>query len=336
MKVLFFNSPPFFLAHGGMQTLTEALMRELAALGVEVEPERWWDDQQKGDILHYFVRPHIVNVRSAHEKGFKMVMTENLSKTASRSRSQLFGQRCLTKLAQKLMPPGLITRLGWEVYQERDAMVYVVENEWAAAKYLFAANPRRGHVIPHGLDPQDIAQLGRAQAPQDYLVSMATIHPRKNQLLLAQAARLAGVPVVFLGKPYTQEDPYFLKFKQCVDGQIIRHAGHVVGEEKNAWLRGARGFVLLSGEESGCIALYEAAAAGLPFLLSDLPWASQVYGHVPAARFVALGSPEAIAPRLKDFYAQARRQPGPTFPLLTWREVAGRYLEIYRKLLGRA
>ena len=104
MKVLFFNSPPFFLVHGGMQTLTEALMRDLAGLGVEVEPERWWDDKQKGDILHYFLRPTIVSVRAAHDKGFKMVMTENLSQTASRTRSRLFGQRCLTKLAQTLLP----------------------------------------------------------------------------------------------------------------------------------------------------------------------------------------------------------------------------------------
>src|ERR1700733_15164896 len=82
MKVLFFNNPPFFLAHGGMQTWTEALMRSLAQIGVEVEPERWWDDQQKGDIIHYFLRPPIVNIRAAHDKGFKMVLTDCLDQTS--------------------------------------------------------------------------------------------------------------------------------------------------------------------------------------------------------------------------------------------------------------
>ena len=85
MKVLFFYSPPFFLAHGGMQTLTEALMRELAALGVDIEPERWWDENQKGDIIHYMGRPLATVVRLARQKGFKVVMTENLDLTASRS-----------------------------------------------------------------------------------------------------------------------------------------------------------------------------------------------------------------------------------------------------------
>jgi len=316
-----------------MQTLTEAVMRELAALGVEVEPERWWDERQNGDIIHYFLRPPIANVRTAHIKGIKMVMTENLDQTASRTRFQLFGQRCLTEMARGFLPGGLTVRLGWEVYRELDAMVYVVEHEWETAKYLFRANPNRGHIIPHGLEADAMAQLGRAQAPGEYLVYMATIHPRKNPLLLAQAARLAGVPVVFLGKPYTEDDPYFREFKQCVDGKVVRHIGHVVGEEKNSWLRGARGFVLLSQQESGCIAVYEAAAAGLPLLLSDLPWANKVYNQVPAAKFVALGRPETIAPALKAFHEQARRQPIPTFPLLTWRQVAEKYLEVYQKVL---
>jgi len=59
MKILFSHSQPFFLAHGGAQTLLEALMRELAGLGVDVEPERWWDENQTGDIIHYMNRPRL-------------------------------------------------------------------------------------------------------------------------------------------------------------------------------------------------------------------------------------------------------------------------------------
>jgi glycosyltransferase involved in cell wall biosynthesis len=336
MKVLFFNSPPFFLAHGGMQTQVEAVMRELAGLGVEVEPERWWDENQKGDIIHYFHRPPMLNVRAAHAKGFKVVMTENLGQAASRTGPRLFAQRTLMDLARKALPGAFLDRLSWAAYQELDAMIYMVKHEWETAQYLFHANPERGYIVPHGLEPEALAQLALPQAPGDYLVCMATIYPVKNSVLLARAARLAGTPIVFLGKPYSEDDPYFLEFKQYADGKVVRYAGFVTGEEKYSWLRGARGFVLLSQFESGCIAAYEAAAAGLPLLLSDLPWASQVYGQVPAAKFVALGRPETIAAMLKDFYAQARRQPRPTFPLLTWRQVAERYLEVYRKLLGGA
>ena len=335
MKVLFSVNLPFFLAHGGVQTLTEALMRELANLGVEVEPERWWDENQKGDILHYMHRPLMVHVQSAHQKGFKVVMTENQGQTASRSRPRLFAQRCLTNLARTLLPSAMTYRLGWDVYRELDAMVYVVPHEWQTTQYLFRATPGRGYIVPHGLEPRALSALSLPQAEEDYLVCMATIYSVKNQLLLAQAARLAGTPIVFLGRPYSEDDPYFREFKQLVDGRVVRHPGHVTGDAKERWLRGARGFVLLSQFESGCIAVHEAAAAGLPLLLPDLPWASKVYHEARNTQFVKVNSAEKVAPALRSFYAQAHRQPGTTFPLLSWREVAGRYLDIYRKLLDR-
>jgi glycosyltransferase involved in cell wall biosynthesis len=336
MKVLFFNNLPFFLAHGGIQTLTEALMRALAGRGVEVEPVRWWDESQEGDIIHYIGRPDVLTVRAAQQKGFKVVMTENLGPAASQGWKRLLAQRAVTDLARATLPGRLLNRMGWDVYQELDAMVYVVEHEWETAQYLFHAKPERGHIIPHGLEEDALAALARPQPAEDYLVCMATIYPVKNNVLLARAARLAGTPVVFLGKPYAEDDTYFQEFKQCVDGKLVRYPGFAAGEEKNRWLRGARGFVLLSQYESGCIAVYEAAAAGLPLLLSDLPWANKVYQQARGTSFVPLKSAGKIAPVLRAFHAQARRQPGTTFPLLTWRQVAERYVEVYRKLLAVA
>lgn len=334
MKVLFSNSLPFFLAHGGTQTLLESLMGELANLGVNVEPERWWDESQKGDILHFMNRPPIQNVLLAKQKGFKVIMTENLDQTASRSQTKLWAQRSMTRLAQACLPEGFTNRLGWDVYRELDAMVYVVENEWQTAQYLFGANPAKGHIIPHGISSTALAQLAQPQSEQDYLISVATIHPRKNSVLLAQAAHLAKIPIVFLGKPYSDDDSYFLEFKKLIDAKFVRYPGFVSTEEKCSYLRGARGFVLLSQFESGCIAVYEAAAAGLPLLLSDLPWSAKNYGHLQFCNLVKLTSAETIAPALKNFHSQSHRQAGTTFPLLTWREVAKKYLNLYQKLLG--
>jgi hypothetical protein len=46
-----------------------------------------------------------------------------------------------------------------------------------------------------------------------------------------------------------------------------------------------------------------------------------------------LGRPEEVAPVLRNFYEQARRQSTPIFPLLTWGQVAERYLKVYQKVL---
>src|SRR2546423_987654 len=93
MKVIFYLANPFFLAHGGTQTLVEALMREIAGLGVEVEPARWWDERQCGDILHFINRPGSSLVKGARQKGFRTVMTEFIDQKSSRSPFQLWLRR---------------------------------------------------------------------------------------------------------------------------------------------------------------------------------------------------------------------------------------------------
>ena len=140
MKVLFSCSIPFFLAHGGSQTLAEALMRELQQLGVEVEPACWWDGEQTGDILHYIGRPSTLNMRLAHAKGFKVVMTDLLDQTASRSASRLFLQRVSTRLFGGVVPK-FTSHFNWEVYREVDAMVYAVPHEWEVAEISFRRRP---------------------------------------------------------------------------------------------------------------------------------------------------------------------------------------------------
>jgi glycosyltransferase involved in cell wall biosynthesis len=334
MKILFSHPMPFFLAHGGMQTLIEAMMLELRVLGAEVEPERWWDDTQTGDVIHYFGRPVSSAVlRAGRKKGFKLVMFESLDQTASRPKTALLVQKTITRIAKRLLP-GLVNRMAWDVYRELDAMIYATSLEWETARYLFDARPDRGHVIGLGLREEALSALRQPAPEGDYLISIATITERKNTLRLAEAARRAQVPVLFLGKPYSENDEYYLRFKALVDGKFVRYPGYVTEDEKRRLIRSARGFVLLSQFESGCIAVYEAAAAGLPLLLSDLPWASKVYGHVADARFVPLGDDAGIAPALTGFYRSAHRLNRLIFPVPSWRDVASRYLAVYERILA--
>lgn len=333
MKVLFSQTLPFFLSHGGTQTFIESLMRELPGLGVQVEPERWWDEGQSGDIIHFIARPSIIHVRLAKQKGFKVLLTEFLDQPASRDQATLLVQRLAVGIGRRFFG-GFTARLGWDVYRELDAMVYAVPHEWETAKYLFDADPARGHVIPHGLERHAITQLGQPAPESDYLISIATIHSRKNTHLLAEAAKLAKVPIVFVGKPYADNDPYFQRFSALIDNQYVRYAGFVSDEEKYSLLRQARGFALLSQFESGCIAIFEAAAAGLPLFLPNLPWATKSYPEAKNSRTIPLGPASKIAAELASFYQTAHRLSEPTFPVLLWSEVAQRYLAIYEKIIA--
>jgi glycosyltransferase involved in cell wall biosynthesis len=329
MRVVFSHSLPFSLAHGGMQTLIESLMRELALLGVEVEPERWWDPNQTCDIMHFVQRPHQGNAELAKQKGRKLVMTENYDVVASESRARLFMRSCATRAARALVP-GFDRRLSF--YRELDALVYVVPHEWTVVQQIYGLPPENGFIIPHGLDPSAIDALGKAESVGDYLVSVGTICPRKNSILLATCAKQAKVPVVFVGKPLSAGDPYFIEFQQLIDNKYVQFAGYVPEEKKFQILRSARGFALLSRGESGCIAVYEAAAAGLPLLVSDLPWAANAYPASDRLHFVSLRKAGGIVSELKRFYDGAHRGQTMTFPIRTWAEIARMYLAIYEKL----
>lgn len=332
MKILAWHHTPFSLAHGGFQTLVESVMAGLRKAGADVEPLRWWDARQEGTILQFFGRPSDELLGLARAKGYRTVMFETLDATGARSAPALFAQRLLTRAAQVLLP-GYTARFGWSAYRAMDALIYAVPRELGLAQYLFGADLSRGHVVPHGVSESALAALSRPAAPGDYLLSIATIHERKNNLLLARAARLAQVPVVFVGKPYANDDPYYQAFLREVDARYVRYEGFVAEERKWELLGGARGFVLLSRFESGCIAVYEAAAAGLPMLLPARPWALTAYPRSADLVFANRDSVSAMAGMLREFAARAGRRARPIFPVLSWDEVARRYLAIYEGLV---
>lgn len=333
MKIIVSNIIPFSLAHGGAQTLIESLMSQARSMGISMEPERWWDEHQKGDILHYFHRPLDLNVQLAKQKGYRVMMTELLDRTASRPAPVRLAQKIVKSTASTLFP-AWTGRMGWGVYAMMDALVYVTELEARIATSLFGAPVQRLHVIPHGLPDEEIAQLRQADEEEDYLLCLATIHPRKNQLLLARAAQRAEVPIRFVGRPYCEDDPYFQAFLKEIKSPWTQYEGFVSLEEKQSLYRRARGFVLMSEMESGCYAVYEAAAAGLPQLLPRIPWAEQVYSDIPGIRFTSIHREADVAQALRAFYPQAHRSDHMTFPVASIEEIARQYIRLYQGILA--
>lgn len=331
MKILISHGLPFSLAHGGTQTVINELIIEYKKLGIDVDYERWWLDEQPCDIIHSFGRPSYINIKLAKKKGIKTVMTEYLDQVSSRPSWYRFLQHVAVRSIGQLNGGG-IDRLGWKVYNSVDALVYTTQYEWNMSKYIFQADPSKGYIIPHGLNAVAISKLSGLTSPGGYLISVATITERKNSLLLAQAAKKSHVPVHFIGKPYA-EDEYFQDFLRLVDNKWVFYHGFVSEEEKYKLLTRASGFILLSKFESGCVAVYEAAAAGLPLLLSSLPWAKTGYPEANNISYIKLSSLSNIAISLKNFYDNSSRKPDMTFPVLSWKEVAEQYIEVYKKVI---
>lgn len=102
----------------------------------------------------------------------------------------------------------------------------------------------------------------------EYVLCAGRIEPRKNQLLLTEALRETGLPIVFLGHG---SNPSYADLVRRHGEDRVRIAGRV--EHDNPLLpsiyAGARVFALPSWSEGAPLVALEAAAAGVPLVLSD-------------------------------------------------------------------
>jgi glycosyltransferase involved in cell wall biosynthesis len=335
MKVLFNCPMPFALAHGGMQIQIEQTQAALEKLGVAVEPLRWWDANQTGDVLQQFGRTPAAPVRLAQQKGMKVVLLDLLTEQGSRSPARLKLQ-CLIRRALTL---GMSRRrieevFHWGAFRLADACVALTDWEAHLMILLYGAPPDKIHVVPNGVEEVFFQSQPSKRGP--WLVCTATVTERKRVLELAEAAVCARTPTWVIGKPYTESDPYAQRFIALAKShpEAVRYEGPVPDRAKLAKIyREARGFVLLSAVESLSLSALEAAACECPLLLSRLPWATTVFRE--EASYCPVVAPSRMAPFLRQFYdAAPGLKPPPRPP--TWLEVGQQFKRLYEELLQTA
>src|SRR6185437_4535210 len=121
MKILFHSHTPFQFAHGGAQIQIEQTKASLEKIGVDVEWLRWYDGEQKGDLMHFFGRPPAALVRLAHQKGLKVVVGDLLTAQGSRLLSRLRLQGLVMRVFQRTLPSVITVAFGWKSFQMADA-----------------------------------------------------------------------------------------------------------------------------------------------------------------------------------------------------------------------
>ena len=321
------------LAHGGMQIQIEQTKAALEKLGVTVEPLRWWDETQSGDILHNFSRMSSYIVRAAQQKGFKVVVSDLLTEQGSRSRTQIKLQRLLSRAMVRVLSRRRAALFNWDSYRLADACVALTEWEGFLLKELYDAPSGKIHIVPNGVE--DVFLNSQAARRGPWLVCTATITERKRVLELAEAAVRAQTPLWVIGKPYSESDAYTRRFCSLAEAhpRTLRYEGPIQDRAKLARVyREARGFVLLSAMESLSLSALEAAACECPLLLSRLPWATTVFG--PSACYCPITSSAArTAAFLRQFYDAAPGLKPPPRPL-TWLEVGRQLKRLYEMLLS--
>src|SRR5712671_3096681 len=152
MKVLFTYQLPFMLAHGGAQIQIEQTQAALEKVGVTVEPLRWWDEKQTGDILHSFARIPTHQLRLAQEKGMKVVVADLLTEQGSRSALRRKFQKLVTLAMKRSLPAFFTGIFSWDTYRLADACVALTTWEAYLMADMFGAAPEKIHVVPNAVE----------------------------------------------------------------------------------------------------------------------------------------------------------------------------------------
>jgi glycosyltransferase involved in cell wall biosynthesis len=332
MRVLFDHPVPFVLTHGGFQIQIEQTARALREAGVDVEFLRWWDDRQKGDIIHYFGRPQDMYIAWAQGQGFRVVVADLLTELGSRHRRTRLAQKLTMQIVRRVLPGSFQSRLAWESYRKADVAIALTEWEGTLLQQMYDVPAEKVRVVPNGVEEVFLNAPARERTP--WLICTATITERKRVLELAEAAVMAQTPVWIVGKPYFSSDAYGQRFEQLAraNPRWIRYEGAIQDRKVMAEAyRSARGFVLLSTMESLSLSALEAAACECPLLLSDLPWARTTFGDTVS--YCPIGPTKHTAQVLRDFYLSAPASKPPMKPA-SWRDVASQLRLVYERALS--
>lgn len=335
MKILIDQYLPFLFGHGGATTQVEHTRLALERAGVEVDYLRWWESGQRGDLVHFFSEaPSHDYLKQAQGVRLPVIINKLFTDTCNRSRSRLKRQGMLVN-ALLAMPAGesFKQKMGWRAHHHCAHNVVGLEAERQVLQMVYRVPSDRITVVPLGLSDQFI-QAGPGQRTEPHLICTGTVTKRKNFVELAQMARAAQAPILFVGKPYHPGDPYWLRFKELVDDRWVKYHPHVDSElEMIQLLQSARGFVLMSDYENWCLSAHEAAACGLPLLVQDQNWSRERFGS-QARYFPTIGAtPENVA-RLKQFHHDAPGLPCPQIKIYSWDEVARQLKAVYEKVLA--
>ena len=296
-------------ALGGPSVRVPRTATELTKLGVAAGmPGEHVDNFDESSIAHVFnIWPPdscFKVLDRAHAVGKATVLSPiflNLSNLdlASKTLPRLFSEghspatidAALSEIAKEIaQEPNLPIREPFEGFHERvrvcvesaDEVILLSDYERRCLEHI-GARPRSTSLVRNPVDGSSFANADPALFAEslgidDYILCVGRIEPRKNQLLLAHAAKTMGKTVVFIG--HTEKQAY-LDLVRAAAGQFGRFIPRIDPADpllKSAFA-GASVFCLPSWAEGAPLAALEAAAAGVPLVLSDRSSEPEYFGE---------------------------------------------------------
>lgn len=182
-----------------------------------------------------------------------------------------------------------------------DALITVSESSGETLQEVFGVAASKIHIIPHGIDnelfskPTTGTEVVRQQLPNEYLLYLGNIEPRKNLIPLVDAVDKLKIPLVIAGRAAWNSEE--IERRIALSPNTIR-LGFVSNEDRVFLLQNCKAFIFPSLYEGFGFPVLEAMAAGAPVLATRRGSLRDVAG--PAGHIKDVTS-EAIAEALEQY-----------------------------------
>lgn len=268
-KVAFAAYPWAFDCPGGGERQLMAYRHYLERCGHVVEPyDPWMPVSDDLSIFHFFsVMPGSIQLCNyIRNKGIKLVISPNL---------------WVTPDTRWDYPHDDIYRL----VEISDLLIVNSRLEAEALGEVYNLPPERFHVVYNGVEDiffdgvsQDAFRSWAELDSSRYLLNVANVEPRKNQLNFLDAMdRHADLRLVVVGHA---RDSNYLKACKAKGGSRFIHVGPLEygSELLRSAIAGAEAFVMPSTLETPSIAALEAAAMGSRLLITGVGSTTEYFG----------------------------------------------------------
>jgi glycosyltransferase involved in cell wall biosynthesis len=244
-----------------------------------------------------------------------------------------------TKRAPRQGIPGHIESVR-EMVEAADHVILLSENERHALDEI-GAHPKNATIIRNAVETERFAQadpelFASRFGVRNYILCVARIEPRKNQLMLLHALRNLDLPIVLIGHC---EDEAYMDLVKRYANENVKIVGRIGSDDPllASAIAGARVFALPSWSEGAPLAALEAAASGVRMVLSDRSSEREYFGDY--ARYCDPADSKSIRDAILEAYAdridddQRKNLQQYTAENFSWRRYAQETANVYHQAI---
>lgn len=322
LNIFYYTYPWAFDVPGGGERQMVSYRQHLAKWGINAQLfDMWRPDFSDGGIFHCFsVMPGVVEICDyARKRGLKLVISPNL---------------WVTHESKSRYPAQVI----WNLFEMADAIVVNSEIEKNTLSDVFGFPVEKFHVVYNAAETEFLLSENPALfrdafgIRMPYVLNIANIEPRKNQLNFLTALRQERPDLALVVIGHERDQEYAAACRAVGGDRLI-----TIGPQPYASpmirsaLSGCEFFAMPSALETPSIAAIEAAAAGVRVLLTEV--GSTVEYFQQSVTYVTPDSLPSIAAGISEIKnATAENSTWVARNGYLWPKVIPSLIEIYRSL----